>query len=92
MDDYETQAKYNIAETCCASISLDDLKLLSEDQNATIIPCTTKMTYGEIPGLKELRINVANLYSNNFGRSTGVYKATLYAEWIQTRSFQKTMF
>jgi hypothetical protein len=79
MDDYEIRARYNIAETCCASISLDDLKLLSEDKNATIIPYTTKMTYGEIPGLKELRVNVSNLYSNNIGRSTGVDRASLYA-------------
>ena len=32
MDKYETRAKYNIAETCAASISIDDLIGLSENK------------------------------------------------------------
>ena len=67
MDDHETKAKYNIAETCCASISLDDLASLSEQTNEPLISFQMKLTYGEIPGLKDLRVNLANLYSSKVG-------------------------
>jgi hypothetical protein len=67
MDTYENDATYNLAETCCASISLDDLKALSEDKNKEVISFSKKMTYGEIPGLKALRENLSNLYSSTAG-------------------------
>lgn len=67
MDTYETKAKYNLAETCCASISLDDLEALSEVKGVPLLSHSAKMTYGEIPGLKSLRVNLANLYSANSG-------------------------
>ncbi len=44
MDKYELEAKYNIAETCVASISLDDLKALSEDKSTDIWCSSTKLT------------------------------------------------
>ncbi|KAJ6079310.1 hypothetical protein N7467_009063 [Penicillium canescens] len=65
MDKYETIAKYNAAETCCASISVDDLRALSEDKESN--PLTelqsTKLTYGAIRGSDKLRTTLANLYS-----------------------------
>ncbi|OQD86960.1 hypothetical protein PENANT_c006G01812 [Penicillium antarcticum] len=65
MDKYETIAKYNTAETCCASISVDDLRVLSEDKESN--PLTelqsTKLTYGAILGSDKLRTTLANLYS-----------------------------
>jgi aspartate/methionine/tyrosine aminotransferase len=65
MDKYETVAKYNTAETCCASISVDDLRALSEDKESN--PLTelqsTKLTYGAIRGSDKLRTTLANLYS-----------------------------
>jgi hypothetical protein len=67
MDDYETRAQYNLAETCCASLSIEDLQALSEDKDGEVVPVKTKLTYGEIPGLKELRVNLANLYSSKVG-------------------------
>ena len=63
MDKYETLAKYNIAETCVASISLDDLKELSEDKTSEIWSPSTKLTYGAIRGSEKLRGTLANLYS-----------------------------
>lgn len=62
MDKYETSAKHNIAETCCASISLSDLQNLSEDKSSSILDVSTKLTYGAIPGSEKLRGNVGNLY------------------------------
>ena len=63
MGKYETLAKYNIAETCVASISLNDLKELSEDKTNDIWSPSTKLTYGAIRGSEKLRGTLANLYS-----------------------------
>ena len=63
MDKHQTNAKYDIAETCVASISLDDLKGLSEDKSSEIWSSATKLTYGPIRGSDKLRTNLANLYS-----------------------------
>lgn len=61
MDKYETLAKYNIAETCCASISISDLQRLSGN-NTTLLDISTKLTYGAIRGSKQLRDSVSGLY------------------------------
>ena len=65
MDKYETTAKYNVAETCSASISIQDLQELSEDSSAHPLDdvLTCKLTYGEIRGSERLRTTLANLYS-----------------------------
>jgi aspartate/methionine/tyrosine aminotransferase len=65
MDAHETHAKYNIAETCCASISISDLLSLSENPDTTTspIPTTEKLTYGPIRGSSPLRTNLSSLYS-----------------------------
>lgn len=65
MDKYETTAKYNTAETCCASISIDDLRALSEDRVSDPLDQlrSTKLTYGAIRGSDKLRGTLANLYS-----------------------------
>jgi DNA-binding transcriptional MocR family regulator len=65
MDKYELTAKYNTAETCCASISIDDLRELSEDKDANPLTAlqSTKLTYGAIRGSDKLRETLSNLYS-----------------------------
>lgn len=64
MDNHETTAKYNIAETCAASISIDDLRSLAERKgDAPLIPASSKLTYGTIRGSETLRANLAALYS-----------------------------
>ncbi|KNG88821.1 aminotransferase [Aspergillus nomiae NRRL 13137] len=62
MDEYENDAKYNLAETCCASISLNDLISLS-GQQTSIIDYAQKQVYGAIRGSKALRSNIAQLYT-----------------------------
>lgn len=64
MDLYEPISKYNIAETCAASISLEELQALSEDKSSKIWNASTKLTYGSIRGSQELRSNLASLYSS----------------------------
>ncbi|KAH6638636.1 pyridoxal phosphate-dependent transferase [Truncatella angustata] len=66
MDDYEQSAKYNLAETCCASISLDDLiKLSGSSVTLTdIISPSRKLIYGDIPGSEGLRSRIGDLYAS----------------------------
>lgn len=63
MDTYETSAKHNLAETCCASISIDDLLALAPKND--LIDCSQKQTYGAIRGTEALRSNIAKLYSTS---------------------------
>ncbi|KAJ5985033.1 hypothetical protein N7522_012229 [Penicillium canescens] len=63
MDLYENDAKHNLAETCCASISLNDL--LSFSQKKDLVDYSQKQVYGAIRGSKALRANIANLYSQS---------------------------
>lgn len=70
MDRYETTAKYNIAETCCASVSVDELASLSENEEVKagdILKPSTVQTYGEIRGSKTLRYILSRLYSSKVG-------------------------
>ncbi|THX77029.1 putative aminotransferase [Aureobasidium pullulans] len=63
MDEYEDNARYNLAETCCASVSLDDLEEYAGSKSTNIIDFSKKQIYGAIRGSKQLRQNIANLYS-----------------------------
>ncbi|KAH7049397.1 hypothetical protein B0J12DRAFT_700030 [Macrophomina phaseolina] len=67
MDDHEQNAKHNLAETCCASVSLHDLQSLSFSPKSpnSIIDYTQKQVYGAIPGSKKLRTNIAALYNGS---------------------------
>ncbi|KAK0362655.1 hypothetical protein LTR59_011273 [Friedmanniomyces endolithicus] len=70
MDKYETTAKYNIAETCCASISVDELVSLSENKDvkaSDLIDLSAIQHYGEIRGSIPLRNNLSRLYSSKVG-------------------------
>lgn len=71
MDRLETTpGVLNIAETCCHSLSVQELIELSpekgENQLSNIF--TKQMTYGTIPGSEETRQRIADLY--NAGSST----------------------
>lgn len=63
MDHYETDAKYNIAETCCAPVSIEDLKEFSDDKSLSPLDLSVKLSYGSIRGSNRLRETLANLYS-----------------------------
>lgn len=64
MNAYETGARYNIAETCVDSVSLDDLfELSGEDKQAFLTEfCRRRLTYGDIMGSEDLRGGIAKLY------------------------------
>ena len=60
MDRYETTPHVlNIAETCAASISIDELRGLSEDKSSSPINPSTVLTYGAIRGSERLRALIA---------------------------------
>jgi aspartate/methionine/tyrosine aminotransferase len=63
MDEHENDCKYNLAETCCASISIDQLKDLCDDENRQVFDTSKPLTYGAIRGSNNLRTNLARLYS-----------------------------
>jgi len=65
MDQYETTpGVLNIAETCAASISIDELVGLCEDPHVKgPLDTSTKLTYGSIRGSDALRGRLASLYS-----------------------------
>jgi aspartate/methionine/tyrosine aminotransferase len=70
MDEHELTAKHNLAETCCASISIDELVSLSEKKDANvsdILNTSAIQNYGEIPGSSALRENLSRLYSTKTG-------------------------
>lgn len=64
MNAYETGAKYNIAETCVDSISLDQLfALTGQDKQAFLEEfCQRRLTYGDIEGAPSFRQGVCRLY------------------------------
>lgn len=70
MDEHETTAKYNLAETCAASISVDELLKFSENKQRTaseVLDTSSVQDYGEIRGSSALRNNLSRLYSSKVG-------------------------
>lgn len=63
MDEYETRARYNIAETCSSPISLDDLCSFAGDTKlADLFNASQKLGYGVIRGSEELRSSIARVH------------------------------
>lgn len=64
MNEYEVGAKYNIAETCVDSVSVDELfSLVGEDKDAFLKEfCARWLTYGDITGAPAFKEGVAGLY------------------------------
>ena len=64
MNAWEVGAKYNIAETCVDSISMNDLfELTGEDKTDFLNRlCARRLSYGDIEGLPEFRKGVCGLY------------------------------
>ena len=64
MNAWEVGAKYNIAETCVDSISMNELfELTGEDKTEFLNRlCARRLSYGDIEGLPEFRKGVCDLY------------------------------
>lgn len=65
MAKYENEAVYNIAETCVASITVDELLTMADMKIEAFDKISKmKMTYGSIEGSDELRDEISKLYEN----------------------------
>lgn len=64
MNAWETGARYNIAETCVDSVSVDELfALTGEDKDAFLSAfCARRLTYGDIEGAPAFKEGVCKLY------------------------------
>lgn len=64
MNAWETGAKYNIAETCVDSVSLDELFELTHEDKERFFEafCKRRLTYGAIEGMPEFKEGVCKLY------------------------------
>ena len=64
MNEYEVGAKYNIAETCVDSVSLDELfELTGEDKEAFLREfCARRLTYGDIYSRPDFLDGICGLY------------------------------
>lgn len=67
MDKYETGIKYNLGETCCYSLSLDEIAQLGHCEPFSIDP-NLRFTYGAIKGTDNLREQIASLYGSEFSK------------------------
>jgi len=66
MNAYETGARYNIAETCVDSISLDELFELTGEDKQTFLTelCARRLTYGDIWGAPAFKTGICRLYQS----------------------------
>lgn len=64
MNEYEVGAKYNIAETCVDSVSLDELLALTGEDKGGFLEelCARRLTYGDIFGLPAFKEGICKLY------------------------------
>jgi len=65
MNEFENHCAYNLAETCVASLTIEQLLSLSGTKE-TLLPdlLPMKLTYGAIEGSDRLRNSICQLYSN----------------------------
>lgn len=64
MDAYEVGARFNIAETCVDSVSVDELfQLTGADKEAFLNEfCARRLTYGDITGAPAFKAGICRLY------------------------------
>ena len=83
MNEWETRCTYNLAETCVASITVEELLGLSggspDDLSGLL---SMKLTYGDIEGSPRLRTAIANLYTNQCAENITVTHGTIAANML----------
>lgn len=64
MNAYETGARFNIAETCVDSVSMDEIFEITGESREEFLEefCKKRLTYGDIEGKMELRRGICGLY------------------------------
>ncbi|MBX2836879.1 MAG: aminotransferase [Gammaproteobacteria bacterium] len=80
MNEFELLCKYNLAETCCDSITIAELLMLSQQKQDSLNELLSmKMTYGAIEGSDRLRSAIANLYTHQAPSNVLVTHGTIGA-------------
>jgi len=65
MNEFENHCAYNLAETCVASLTIEQLLSLSEKKETVLSDLLPmKLTYGAIEGSDRLRSSICQLYNN----------------------------
>lgn len=83
MNEWETRCSYNLAETCVASITVEELLHLSgrnSNDLSELLPM--KMTYGAIEGSDRLRRAISTLYDDQNIESITVTHGTIAANML----------
>lgn len=87
MNEWETRCTYNLAETCVASITLEELLQLcgrNSDDLSELLPM--KMTYGAIEGSERLRSAIGTLYDAHDIENITVTHGTIAANMLVHKS------
>ena len=83
MNEWETRCTYNLAETCVASITIEELLALSggsADDLSDLL--SMKLTYGDIEGSPRLRKAIAGLYAQQSTDDITVTHGTIAANML----------
>ncbi len=87
MNEWETRCTYNLAETCVASITIDELLHLSGRNSSDLSELLPmKMTYGAIEGSTRLRQAISTLYDNQDIDNITVTHGTIAANMLVHKS------
>ena len=87
MNEWENRCEYNLAETCVASITIDELLQISgrnSDDISELLPL--KMNYGAIEGSTRLREAISSLYENQDIHNITVTHGTIAANALVHKS------
>lgn len=88
MNAWETGARYNIAETCCDSVSLDELFALTGEDKEDFLQafCSRRLTYGAIEGRRDFKEGICLLYKTL--RPEGIVPTTMKELGVDDSQFE----
>jgi aspartate/methionine/tyrosine aminotransferase len=83
MNEWETRCTYNLAETCVASITIEELLALSGRNEGDLSELLSmKLTYGDIEGSDRLRTAISKLYANTSIADITITHGTIAANML----------
>lgn len=83
MNEWENHCKFNLAETCVASITIDELLQVSGRNQSDLSDLLgMKMTYGAIEGSERLKSAVAGLYGRPSAENILITHGTIAANML----------
>jgi aspartate/methionine/tyrosine aminotransferase len=83
MNEWETRCTYNLAETCVASITIEELLALSGRDDGDLSELLSmKLTYGDIEGSDRLRTAISKLYANTSIADITITHGTIAANML----------